>query len=320
MEQEIKVSVICNVFNHEKYVRDALEGFVSQKTDFPFEVLVHDDASTDGSAAIIREYEQKYPELIKPIYQTVNQYSQNVDITVLFQASRAKGKYIATCEGDDYWTDPYKLQKQYDFLKANPEYTMCTTSVVWLDMNTNTEKRLCRTETDRDVSLDEIILEKKGRIFQYATFMVRRDVFCHLPEWVDYFDVGDTPLAIHAAVKGKVRMLADVTAVYRNHAQGSWSSRFEQDVQYKTGVFLMLINGLNKFDEATGYAYHEIVCSRIRRIRYNIARANRDLKAMRSGELREVWLSRPLPARMSDFLLCKAPRLQQFILRVLKRG
>ena len=86
-----------------------------QKTDFPFEILIHDDASTDGTADIIREYEAKYPDIIKPIYQTENQYSKGIKVSQVYQFPRAKGKYIALCEGDDYWTDPYKLQKQVDF-------------------------------------------------------------------------------------------------------------------------------------------------------------------------------------------------------------
>lgn len=92
-----------------------------QKTNFSFEVLIHDDASTDGTAGIIREYEKKYPEIIFPIYQTVNQFSQGVKISAAYNFSRAKGKYIAMCEGDDYWIDPYKLQKQVDYLENHPE-------------------------------------------------------------------------------------------------------------------------------------------------------------------------------------------------------
>lgn len=319
MNTEVKVSIVCNVFNHGKYIRDALEGFVSQQTDFPFEVLVHDDASTDNSASIIREYEDKYPEIIKPIYQTVNQYSQRVPINVTFQIPRIRGKYVAVCEGDDYWTDPLKLQKQVDFLEANPEYTMCATSTVWLDMRTGEESFRCKTEKDRDVSLEEIILEKKGRIFQYATIMVKQEYFCQRQDWMRHFGVGDTPLAIYAATKGKVRMLADVTAVYRNHAEGSWTSRFGNDLQYKTKAFARMIDGLSRFNEATDHQYEEVVSRRIQQIKYNIARANRDLKAMRSGELGEIYRSRPFMARMSDVMYCKAPNLQERIRRMLGR-
>ena len=109
------VSICCITLHHEKYIRDAIEGFLMQKTSFPIEILIHDDASTDDTANIIREYEEKFPNIIKPIYQTENQYSKGISISATYQFPRALGKYIALCEGDDYWTDPLKLQKQVDF-------------------------------------------------------------------------------------------------------------------------------------------------------------------------------------------------------------
>lgn len=121
------VSICCVTYNHASYIRECLDGFMMQKTNFTFEVLIHDDASTDGTADIIKEYEIKYPGIIKPIYQIENQYSKGISPSVTFNFPRAKGKYIAMCEGDDYWTDPLKLQKQVDFLESHPDYVMCFT-------------------------------------------------------------------------------------------------------------------------------------------------------------------------------------------------
>ena len=121
MADGIKVSVICLAYNHEKYIRKCLDGFVMQKTNFKFEALVHDDASTDKTAEIIREYEEKYPDIIKPVYQTENQHSKKISIFTTFLAPNARGEYLAWCEGDDCWTDPGKLQKQVDFLDAHPD-------------------------------------------------------------------------------------------------------------------------------------------------------------------------------------------------------
>lgn len=103
------VSISCITYNHDNYIREAIEGFLMQKTTFPVEILIHDDASTDNTATIIKEYEIKYPQLIKPIYQTENQYSKKDGTIGRIQRGRARGKYYATCEGDDYWTDPLKL-------------------------------------------------------------------------------------------------------------------------------------------------------------------------------------------------------------------
>ncbi len=114
------VSICCITFNQKAYIKDCIDGFLMQKTNFNFEILIHDDASTDGTQEIISEYELKYPNLIKAILQLENQYSKGIKPLVKYIFPIAQGKYIALCEGDDYWTDPFKLQKQVDFLETNP--------------------------------------------------------------------------------------------------------------------------------------------------------------------------------------------------------
>jgi glycosyltransferase involved in cell wall biosynthesis len=129
------VSISCLAYNHEPYIEDALEGFLIQETDFPFEILIHDDASTDHTADKIREYEYNYPNLIKPIYQSVNQYSKQIKPVSEFNDVRAKGKYIAICEGDDFWTDPFKLHKQVDILQADEKIVLVITNSSVCDLN-----------------------------------------------------------------------------------------------------------------------------------------------------------------------------------------
>lgn len=120
------VSICCITYNHAQFIRKCLDGFLMQQTDFPIEILIHDDCSTDGTTEIIREYEAKYPDLIFPLYEEENQYQQGKAAEIdFYNYRRARGKYIAYCEGDDYWTDPLKLQKQVDFMEANPEYSVC---------------------------------------------------------------------------------------------------------------------------------------------------------------------------------------------------
>lgn len=138
----IMVSVICLTFNHEKYIRQTLEGFVRQKTNFRFEVLLHEDASTDKTADIVREYESRYPEIIKPIYQSVNQYTHGGRISQRFNYPRAKGKYFAWCEGDDYWCDEYKLQKQFDIMESHQECSICVHRVQCINEDGTINKRV----------------------------------------------------------------------------------------------------------------------------------------------------------------------------------
>ena len=136
MKDKPLVAIHCLVYNHEPYLRDCFEGFVMQQTDFPFVAIVHDDASTDGSAAVIREYEQKYPHIFKPIYETENQYSKHDGSLgrIMNAAIEATGaKYVAMCEGDDYWIDPLKLKKQVDILEADESLMLCCTNCSVVD-------------------------------------------------------------------------------------------------------------------------------------------------------------------------------------------
>lgn len=119
------LTVCCITYNHVGYISQCIEGFLMQKTTFPIRIIIHDDASTDGTTDILKDYERKNPSLIKLILQIENKYSKGIDIFSTYIYPILNCKYIATCEGDDYWTDPYKLQKQVDFLEANPKYVFC---------------------------------------------------------------------------------------------------------------------------------------------------------------------------------------------------
>ena len=134
------VAIHCLVYNHEPYLKKCLDGFVMQQTNFPFVAIVHEDASTDNSAAIIREYAQKYPDIIRPIYETENQYSRPDGklIFIMQDAILATGaKYVAICEGDDFWTDPLKLQKQVDVLESDPQLMAVVTDTCVVDREGN---------------------------------------------------------------------------------------------------------------------------------------------------------------------------------------
>lgn len=223
---KILVSIVTLAYNHEVYIRECLEGLIAQKTDFIFEVVIHDDASIDRTASIIREYEVKYPHIIKPIYQSDNQYSKGVSIGKKYVYPRARGKYIALCEGDDYWTDPYKLQKQVDFLEANPDYVFSNSDVdVYYDSTgkttTNENVRIkAKNKTGVVTGMDIITNDYYVRTL---TTLFRKDI---LLEYINseaadkYYNkllMGDRPLWIFLAHKGKFHYLSESTATYRIH-------------------------------------------------------------------------------------------------------
>ena len=230
------VSIICEVFNHEPYIRQCLDGFVSQKTSFPIEVLIHDDASTDRSATIIREYEKIYPGLFKPIYQSENQYSKGVNIWCDIQFARAKGKYIAICEGDDYWTDPLKIQKQVDFMEGHPDYTLCCTAF------TQTENGDEQHPAEIAFGYDDITLEDilKGAWIGTLTTLFRNDAIADYQVPLPDLPMGDLPLWCHLAMKGKVKYLHDATANYRR-LQNSACHPTDAEKEYRFRVDAMRV-------------------------------------------------------------------------------
>ncbi|MBU1668277.1 glycosyltransferase [bacterium] len=219
------VSICCISFNHEAFLEKALDSFLIQETNFPFEILVHDDASTDRSADIIREYEAKYPNLIKPIYQTENQYSQNIEPMSAYNYSRAKGKYIAVCEGDDYWTGTDKLQLQADFLEANDDYSICYHNSTVVDENDtliSTMKHPCPT----DYSKDEMLL---GEMFILTnTILFKTFTPDELEDFRNQFREafnGDMALMHHLGFLGKCKYMENIDyAAYRVHSGGIWSA------------------------------------------------------------------------------------------------
>jgi len=213
------VSICCLTYNHEKYIRVCLEGFLMQQANFDFEVLIHDDASTDKTADIIREFETKYPNIIKPIYQSENQYSKGVGVTRVYNFTRAQGKYIAMCEGDDYWTDPLKLQKQVDFLEANKDFGVIHTDTqVYYQNSDKFIKSLNKSKYSNLVNhknpAEALILSR------YSIYTLTVLFRASLIEKVDFdefkkFKMGDLPLWLTFAQHTNFFYLDQTTAVYR---------------------------------------------------------------------------------------------------------
>jgi len=216
----IIVSVICHTYNHENFIREAIDGIVLQKTNFDIEVIIHDDASTDKTREIIEEYRLKYPKLIKPIYQTENKFSQKLNISANFTYPVAKGKYIALCEGDDYWTDENKLQKQVDFLEQNTDYVICWTNFV----NKNGDIFI---DTGFETQFPEMCTLDFNTIFKtYNTYtltaLFRRDSI-DINAILNFKYVKDNTLYCLILTNGKGAFLNFKSAVYRWHSGGIYS-------------------------------------------------------------------------------------------------
>jgi glycosyltransferase involved in cell wall biosynthesis len=217
------VSICCITYNHEIFIRDAIEGFLMQKSTFPIEIIIHDDASTDKTAEIVAEYANKYPELIFPIFQTENQFSKGIKISATYVWPKAKGKYIALCEGDDYWTDPFKLQKQVDFLEANPDFVICYHDVKVINEEGSViiESKIGK-ENQRDFSSEEL---SYNRPFIMPLSVVFRNLSIIWPEETKYVLNGDTFLFSILGQYGNGKYIQDIQpGNYRYHSGGIWSA------------------------------------------------------------------------------------------------
>lgn len=258
--QEIVVSVICNTYNQEDYIEQTINGFLMQKTNFPFEILIHDDASTDGTTEIIREYAQKYPDLIKPLIQKENQYSKKVAITEVFQVPRAKGNYIALCEGDDYWTDPLKLQKQVDALEQNPNIDVCSHKAE-IHCDEKPIGTVPKLNKDKIFSVDEVILGDGGFVAT-ASLMFRKSWLTRGYKFAQIFSL-DYAWQIGGALRGGMLYLSDSMCVYRKQAKNSWSKTVANNTAVHFEHWNYVKEILSVLNEETNYKHNKAITTQL---------------------------------------------------------
>lgn len=236
MNEKPIVSICCITFNHARYIRACLDGFIMQKTNFSFEVLINDDCSTDGTIDILKEYSERYPNIIKPIFHDENQYSKGIRrILATFVYPKVKGKYVALCEGDDYWTDPLKLQKEVDFLESNPDYGLVYTGARVLQEKTGvlSENLSCQqnyvsllTNEDRIITLTTCFRKELLNKFH-------QDITC-CSQWL----MGDLPLWLYFSFYSKIKWLPEITGVYRFlENSASHSTNINKKIKFSLSAF-----------------------------------------------------------------------------------
>lgn len=239
------VSICCLTYNHSPYIGQCIEGFLMQKCNFNFEVLIHDDASTDGTSEIIQKYQEKFPKIIKPIVQTENQWSNGKRLNIRFNFPRAQGKYIALCEGDDYWTDPLKLQRQVDFMEENEDY-----AVVGHNRHILKEGQLTESISKTWVFTQCMLFRKE---------CLSNDFF----EYIRGVYNGDTFLYYYLCMKGKPEVLDFFGAVYRITTTGVYTSI--KDDSEKFIKALSTYKQLYQLSKVTSYRYSKKVHKEVKK-------------------------------------------------------
>lgn len=210
------LSIRCITYNHEYYIKQTLDSFLMQKTNFSFEIIIHDDASTDKTAAIIREYEQKFPKIIKPIYEIENQYSKHDGSLAKIIDRACKGKYVAFCEGDDYWIDKNKLQEQVSYLEKNPDVGLVYnySKVFYQNENKIGNHKI----GEPFVSYEDVFIN--GNCIPTLTLCMRFKIYKKYLEDIPVNDkknwkMGDLPLCLWFIKNSKIHLIPKVTAMYR---------------------------------------------------------------------------------------------------------
>ncbi len=277
--QKIMVSVMCVAYNQEKYIAHTLDSILAQKTDFDYEIIVHDDASTDNTAQIILEYAKKFPGIIRTIIQKENQYSKlkalplNVprkNIGEMYMFSLAKGKYYAHCEGDDYWCDNMKLQKQVDLLEQHPECGICVHKVQYVhEDETIMDQTLPRNEIETDnyfISqrrMEKILLQDVSYPFHTSSYVVRADISKQYSEDGTPFSYGvngDMKILRLALKYGGFIYIPEIMSCRRMGASDGYSARRKKrNDEEKISNLKMNMFCEDKYDEYTGYQFHDSI-------------------------------------------------------------
>lgn len=279
------VYVICATFNQAPYIVDAMNGFVKQKTNFPYVCVIIDDASTDGEQEVIKDYLKEYFFLddlsivrheetddyvltfaqhktnrncyFAVYYLKYNHYSIKKAKDSYVKMWRDNAKYIALCEGDDYWIAKEKLQKQVDFMEAHPEHSLCFCAHQNL-LPSGESKVTKRYESDLDTCPMEDIILGGGGYMATNTMLYRKSMYEPYTTWAIGCPIGDLPLMLTLAYKGKVGYVSDVMCVYRVSAIGSWSSR-QNSVKIRTKHYKAILNMFDEYDKYTEYKYHRVI-------------------------------------------------------------
>ena len=228
---DIKISVCVNTYNQVKYIDQTLQSILRQKTDFLFDIIVHDDCSTDGTASLLKNYEKQYPDIIKCIFQPCNQFSINPHLPFINCWSQARGQFIALCEGDDYWIDEYKLQKQFDHISST-DTDICFTNAIKVDAKGKVAPFYDKEYGATGVVSVLDVLKRGGGAMPTASILVKRSILQDLPDWFLSAPVGDYFVQLLGAARKGASYLCDATTAYRVEAEASWSqsrARFTED-------------------------------------------------------------------------------------------
>lgn len=265
-DSDIKVSICCITYNHEKYIASAIESFLAQQTDFAYEILIGEDKGTDNTLSIINKYQEKFPGIVKVVTADKN-LGANGNIRNVI--SQAQGSYIAFCEGDDYWLDPNKIQTQYDAMILHPEINFCFHPAYALHPDGSKVKRFYKGDLVRRFNVEDV-LNTNGQFSPTSSYMFKKEIVTSLPAWFENAPVGDLFIELYAMKDAAGLYLPSTMSVYRLFADNSWSSAIKMDftknIETQKSIIKYTEKSIPDFEK-----YKEIYDLRVSRIYCDVA-------------------------------------------------
>ena len=291
MQQQTQplVTVILPTHNHAPFIAQAIESVLMQKTDFFYDILLHDDASTDGTADICRAYAEKYPETITLIAQSVNQYTIDRRIQSHILIPRVKAKYTAILDGDDYWVSEDRLQKQVQYLEEHPDCTLCVGAADRVNISGLITGRAAPYDANRVVDPDDMIRGGGGFVASGAIVMPTQ-LLKDLPAFAHLTEMEDIPFQLFGALAGYAWYFAETFVAFREAVPGSWSARqyaSAKETRIKTSRDLIALN--EGYDAFSGGRYHDAFVQAIHYQEFLILTYQHKLREIRRAPYRMFY-------------------------------
>ncbi len=308
--EEVLVSINCITYNHEKYIGQAIESFLSQETNFNYEIIIGDDCSTDNTKKIVEEYVEKYPNKIRLITDVKNVGARNNEIRI-HNASR--GKYIAICEGDDYWIDNKKLQKQIDYMEKNQECTLCFHNAKKFD---DVAQEYCGLMIDSKFKSMEIGEEKflELQFIPTASTVYRKEAKENFPNWYMNAIVGDLPSHLILIDRGYAYYIDEIMSAYRvnniNSVMNQWKLK-HNSIEKKVEHFKKYIYIFDEFNKYTNYKYDELMKREIFRQEFLMYSIQGNYKKVKEPKYKEFWNELSNKSKLKVILTCISPTLYE---------
>lgn len=288
--EETLITVICLTYNHEKYISRCIDSIINQDTSFKYEILIHDDCSTDSTSKIVKEYAEKYPNLIRTIIQEHNQYSLGINIVDDLVIPISKGEYIAICEGDDYWVDKNKLQRQIEAMRKNDNCWICAHEVQIVNREgSKIIGKIAPDKKNKIFGVDDVI-KGDGDFVGTNSLLIKKDAFLKYSNIrkiypLDYF------LQVMGALNGGMLYLNKTMSAYRFCSEGSWTERMQNNKEQFCIHYQRMILALENLDNVTNGKYYYTIRKKINYQKYNLFMLKKEPIKLLQKQNREIFNS-----------------------------